>query len=108
VKGQERQCPAKTRGIGSASGVSDSSYLVNYFKNRWWRSLLRNDAWLNSKKEPVANRDIWEPLVRLPLEQDVAFRWVKGHPGHILNEAADRLAEEGRLSTGPTPLSAAR
>ncbi|GAB2732960.1 ribonuclease H family protein [Nocardioides pakistanensis] len=76
--------------------VSDSAYLVNCFQQRWWRNWVRN-GWVNSKKEPVANRDIWEPLVRLAIEEDVAFRWVKGHAGHPLNEAADQVAEAARL-----------
>ena len=44
--------------------VSDSTYVVNCFKNSWWRG-WRARGWLNSAKKPVANRDLWEPLIDL-------------------------------------------
>lgn len=44
-------------------------------------------------RQPVANRDLWEPLVTLVAERgDVAFAWVKGHSGHVMNDFVDRLA----------------
>jgi ribonuclease HI len=74
--------------------VSDSTYVVNCFKNSWWTG-WRARGWLNSQKKPVANRDLWEPLVDLVEERgDVSFRWVKGHSGHPMNDLVDRLAVE--------------
>ena len=38
---------------------------------------------------------------------DVAFRWVKGHSGHPMNDLVDRLAVEAshsRLTTGGSPV----
>jgi ribonuclease HI len=72
--------------------VSDSTYVVNCFRDGWWRG-WHTRGWLNSAKKPVANRDLWEPLVDLVAERgDVTFRWVKGHAGDPMNELADRLA----------------
>lgn len=72
--------------------VSDSTYVVNCFKQRWWEGWLKR-GWTNSKKQPVANRDLWEPLIDLYRERgDVDFEWVKGHSGDPWNDAADRLA----------------
>lgn len=72
--------------------VSDSTYVVTCFRDGWWRRWQAN-GWLTSAKKPVANRDLWEPLVALVEDRgDVAFRWVKGHSGHPLNDLADRLA----------------
>ena len=72
--------------------VSDSTYVVNCFKNSWWTG-WRARGWLNSAKKPVANRDLWEPLIDLVEERgDVSFRWVKGHSGHPMNDLVDRLA----------------
>ncbi len=50
--------------------------------------------WLNSQKKPVANRDLWEPLIELALssEADVRWRWVKGHSGDRWNDRVDELA----------------
>jgi ribonuclease HI len=72
--------------------VSDSTYVVNCFRDRWWAGWLQR-GWVNSKKQPVANRDLWEPLIQLVLERgDVTFRWVKGHSGDRLNDLVDQLA----------------
>ncbi len=73
--------------------VSDSTYVVNCFRDRWWEGWLRR-GWINSQKKPVANRDLWEPLIELYQERDISFRWVKGHSGDRWNEEADRLAVE--------------
>jgi ribonuclease HI len=86
--------------------VSDSTYVVNCFRDRWWEGWLRRD-WKNSKKEPVANRDLWEPLIQLVRDRgDVTFSWVKGHSGDPMNDLVDRLAveaatrQEGRSGVG--------
>jgi ribonuclease HI len=50
---------------------------------------------VNSAKKPVANRDLWEPLVTAVRDRgDVTFRWVKGHSGDPMNDLVDRLAVE--------------
>jgi len=88
--------------------VSDSTYVVNCFRNSWWEGWLRR-GWTNSKKQPVANRDLWEPLVEAYRARSITFRWVKGHAGNRWNDLADRLAVEASLSQrgaegeGPVP-----
>ena len=50
-------------------------------------------AHVTSARTPVANRDLWEPLVTLVGERgDVAFRWIKGHSGDAMNDLVDPLA----------------
>lgn len=72
--------------------VSDSTYVVNCFRDGWWRR-WRTRGWTTTAKNPVANRDLWEPLVDLvEARGDIAFRWVKGHSGNRLNDLADELA----------------
>jgi uncharacterized phage-like protein YoqJ len=72
--------------------VSDSTYVVNCFRDSWWVG-WRKRGWLNSQKKPVANRDLWEPLIELVLARgDVTFRWVKGHSDDPMNDLVDRLA----------------
>ena len=46
------------------SVVSDSTYVVNCFRDRWWVKWEAN-GWRNAKKQPVANADLWRPLVEL-------------------------------------------
>ena len=77
---------------GPLEVVSDSTYVVNCFRDRWYAGWHRR-GWKNSKKEPVANRDLWEPFIDLVLARgDVAFRWVKGHSDDPMNDLVDRLA----------------
>ncbi len=80
---------------GDVEVVSDSTYVVNCFRDGWWKGWLKR-GWTNSKKEPVANRDLWEPLIELYLgrEDELTFTWVKGHAGEDWNDVADRLAVE--------------
>lgn len=74
--------------------VSDSTYVVHCFRDRWYEGWHRR-GWKNSKKEPVANRDLWEPFIDLVLGRgDVTFRWVKGHSDDPMNDLVDRLAVE--------------
>jgi ribonuclease HI len=80
---------------GRVEVVSDSTYVVNCFRDRWWQGWRRR-GWKNSKGQLVANRDLWEPLVAevvdLRGDQEVVFRWVKGHAGEEMNEFVDLLA----------------
>jgi ribonuclease HI len=79
---------------GPLTVMSDSTYVVNCFRDGWWRGWLER-GWTTSARKPVANRDLWEPLVTLVRERgDVAFRWVKGHSGDEMNDLVDRLAVE--------------
>ncbi len=73
--------------------VSDSTYVVNCFNNRWWPG-WEAKGWKNSQKQPVANQDLWKPLVALyKLNRDrISFRWVKGHSGNPMNDKVDALA----------------
>jgi ribonuclease HI len=92
---QRMEILAAYRAIESIDGpvhiVSDSTYVVNCFRDAWWKGWIAR-GWKNSKKEPVANRDLWEPLVELVQERDVTFAWVKGHSGDPMNDLVDRLA----------------
>src|SRR3984957_7402911 len=74
---------------------SDSTYVVNCFRDRWWAGWHRRN-WLNTQRKPVANRDLWEPLIKLALapEPRVTWQWVKGHSGDRWNDRVDELATE--------------
>lgn len=89
--------------------VSDSTYVVNCFRDRWWAGWIKR-GWKNSQKQPVANRDLWEPFVELVQTRgDVTFSWVKGHSGDPMNDLVDRLAvaaaqtQAGASGTGIPP-----
>jgi ribonuclease HI len=92
---------------GPLEVVSDSTYVVNCFKDRWWAGWLKR-GWVNSKNQPVANRDLWEPLIELVRARgNVTFRWVKGHSTDPMNDFVDALAveacQQGEGRGGNTP-----
>lgn len=74
---------------------SDSAYIINCYKDQWWKTWERN-GWKNSKKEPVANRELWEELIEFFEDPRFTFVKVKGHSGIEGNEMADNLACQGR------------
>lgn len=79
---------------------SDSTYVVNCFRDRWWEKWVRN-GWRNSQRQPVANVDLWQPLIELVQARRPVFRWVKGHSGDPMNDLVDRLAVVA--AQGPFP-----
>ncbi|MDQ1375689.1 MAG: hypothetical protein QOJ09_3027 [Actinomycetota bacterium] len=87
---------------GPVEVVSDSTYVVNCFRDRWWEGWLQR-GWLNKAKKPVANRDLWEPLIE-EYRRDpsrVRFTWVKGHSDDVMNDLVDRLAVEAARTQQP-------
>ena len=78
---------------GTVVVFSDSTYVVKCFNDRWYEGWLTR-GWKTSANKPVANRDLWEPLIDLYLRRrnEVRFVWVKGHSGDPMNEIADQLA----------------
>jgi len=76
---------------------SDASYLVNCMRRGWYEK-WRENGWLNHRKAPVANRDLWERLLKATQRhQEVRWRKVKGHSksagAHKSgNDKADELA----------------
>ena len=73
--------------------VSDSTYVVKCFTDRWWSGWQRR-GWKNSQGKPVANRDLWEPMIEAALadNRSVTFQWVKGHSGDRWNDVVDEMA----------------
>lgn len=85
---------------------SDSAYLVNCMKKRWY-SEWRMNGWMAKKRdkitkeiigeEPVVSQDLWEEL--LDIIEDgmlqIKFNKVKGHSGIFYNEMCDTLARQG-------------
>jgi ribonuclease HI len=76
---------------------TDSSYVMNCFRDRWWVRWEAN-GWLNSGKQPIANRDLWERLIAETRRHDVLWHKVKGHSGDVCNDRVDALAR-GAIST---------
>jgi ribonuclease HI len=79
----------------TVSLTTDSDYVVKGMTE--WLPKWQSNGWRNSKKESVANRDLWERLVELAAVRAVTWRWVKGHAdenagGDRWNHRCDELA----------------
>jgi ribonuclease HI len=70
--------------------TTDSQYLVKGM-TEWLPGWLKK-GWVNSRKEPVLNRDLWEKLQGLAGIHTIQWSWVRGHAGHRENERCDELA----------------
>jgi ribonuclease HI len=94
---QRMELTAPLRALSHLGGpldvVTDSTYVANCFRDKWYLGWAKR-AWRNSQGKPVANRDLWEPLIEVVLETGTTFRWVKGHSSDPLNDFVDLLAVE--------------
>lgn len=77
---------------------TDSAYLHNCWLQGWWKKWQYN-GWVNSKKEPVANQDLWEQLIPWFKDSNFSIVKVKGHSSNKYNNVADLLAT-GALKPG--------
>jgi len=81
---------------------TDSAYVMNCFRDRWWERWEKN-GWKSAGKT-VSNRDLWERLIAETRRHEVVWHKVKGHSGDPLNDRVDRLAREAIKSLGaPAP-----
>lgn len=71
---------------------TDSAYLHNCYAQNWYKNWQRN-GWVNAKKQPVANRDLWERLIDFFEMPEVEFTKVKGHADNRWNCYVDDLAQ---------------
>lgn len=75
---------------------TDSAYICNCINQKWYVK-WRSNGWVNSKREPVANQDLWEDLLNLLENHNITIQKVKGHAGNEWNERADQLAVLGKI-----------
>lgn len=78
---------------------SDSAYLVNAFRQNWLANWQRN-GWINSKKDPVENQDLWQELLRVARPHQVEWIKVKGHADNPYNNRCDELARAAITNKG--------
>ena len=57
---------------------SDSAYLMNCFKKKWYKEWQKN-GWKTKSGKPVENRDLWEKLIFYLDSHHISFYKVKGH-----------------------------
>lgn len=70
---------------------SDSAYVCNCIKDRWYVGWMKN-GWRNAKGKEVANQDLWKQLLKEVERFDhITFNKVKGHSTNEGNNRADEL-----------------
>ena len=52
----------------------------------------RPTAGATPRRKPVANADLWRPLIELVTTHEVTFGWVRGHSGDPMNDLVDQMA----------------
>ena len=72
---------------------SDSAYIVNAFHQDWISNWIAN-GWRSSKRQPVANKDLWLTLLELTKLHNVTFAKVKGHSDNYYNNVCDEIARK--------------
>jgi ribonuclease HI len=68
----------------------DSTYVINAITK--WMAGWKRKGWKKGDGKPVMNVELMKALDAAMQGRRVRFEWVKGHAGHVLNEAADKLA----------------
>ena len=74
---------------------SDSAYCINCYQQKWYKRWQQN-GWINSKKQPVANKELWELLIPYFENPKFKFYKVKGHDDDYWNNYVDRMAVEAK------------
>lgn len=95
------------RDLGNAYTINmhvDSQYVINGI-TKWVAGWVRN-GWMNSKKEEVLNRDLWEPLAQAVADLQMSgckilWNYVPGHAGVEGNDRVDMIAT--MFADGETP-----
>jgi ribonuclease HI len=102
---QRMELTAAIEGLAAIGGrrrvqlYTDSAYVMNCFRDRWYERWERS-GWIGAGKQPVANRDLWERLIAQTRRHEVIWNKVRGHSGDPLNERVDRLARGAIESSG--------
>lgn len=75
---------------------SDSAYCINCYSQKWWEK-WENNNWKNSKKQPVANKELWEQLIPFFKNKNFIFKKVTGHSNNKWNNFVDNLAVQAKF-----------
>lgn len=76
---------------------TDSSYVANCFREKWYVKWQKN-GWKTAGKDPVDNQPLWEELISLIEKNNVTFYRVKGHvnlnsPNTNVNKQYEKFLE---------------
>tara|TARA_Y100001970_G_scaffold287961_1_gene413949 strand:+ start:7896 stop:8843 length:948 start_codon:yes stop_codon:yes gene_type:complete len=69
---------------------TDSKYVQKGITE--WIAKWKSNNWKNSKKQPVANQDLWKKLINVIDLHQINWKWVKGHSDNYFNNLVDSIA----------------
>ena len=75
---------------------TDSQYVQKGVSE--WLAGWKKNGWKTAAKKPAKKDDLWGDLDALLSSHELSWHWVKGHAGHVENERADGLANQGVAS----------
>jgi ribonuclease HI len=70
--------------------LCDSQYVINTITK--WMPGWKRKGWRKGDGKPVMNLDLIKEIDEAIVGRRYTFEWVKGHIGHVMNEAADARA----------------
>jgi ribonuclease HI len=70
--------------------LCDSQYVINCVTK--WMPGWKKKGWRKGDGKPVMNVDLLREIDEAIVGRSYRFEWVRGHVGHVLNEAADTRA----------------
>lgn len=76
--------------------TTDSKYVMEGITK--WIFAWKKKNWKRADNKPVINVDLWQRLDAANSRHKVAWKWVKGHSGHVENERCDELARMAILA----------
>jgi len=81
---------------GPINLYSDSAYVINCLKDKWFDKWRKN-GWLNSKKNPVENREAWERLINLIEQYNINYFHVKRNTTKFIR-MVDGMAKKASMN----------
>ncbi len=69
---------------------TDSQYVRNGISE--WLKDWKVRGWKTKDKKPLKNEQLWKELDVESAKHQIAWKWLKGHAGHEMNERCDLLA----------------
>lgn len=87
------------KNLSTVTVYVDSAYVVNGITK--WVKGWQKKGWINTQKEEVQNRDLWEALIDAVDDKKITWKIISGHVGIAGNERVDEIATG--FAEGSTP-----
>lgn len=85
--------------------MTDSAYIANCYTQNWYKKWQGN-GWINSVRQPVANKELWQQLIPFFEDYNFDFWWMRGHNSTrdatlaYWNDRVDKMAVNAKFNLG--------